>query len=379
MNRKLPPYLYERQYETVGGYRRTLYYVRFVDWKGIRRKFPAGPDFISAKNYADKLRGQNAQRHDFDIDKQKGVTFSSWKIRYLELAAKKRSLDRDVQHIDHLEEFFGKMFLKDVFGTKIIEYKNLRLASPIMRYKKPVKGTLVKISTVNRELRCLHRMLRLAAADGIIQSVPIIAFDSEQHLARERTLAEKDFSKLLEHSPIWLRHVFELARETSWDRGDLLSLTWTTNINWEDTLRGIKLFGRKKTGIKAFVPIIRGHRLEAVLDEIWQERVKVRPISDRVLTNEGRPITKDQLRRGFEKATDAAGIEDFKFKDFRHTAKTRWATLGIPAEIAMAMAGHASVEMHYRYVNLKEEDIRKAVEMATYRGNMNFLKATEGC
>lgn len=378
MNRKLPPYLYERKYKTSGGYLRTLYYVRFVDWKGVERKFPAGPDFKIAKRYCDELRGLNAKRHDFDADKNKsvGVTFSAWKLRYLEMCKNKRSLSRDVEHIEHLEAFFGKMFLKQIFGTIIIEYKNLRLVSPIMRYKKPVKDKFVKISTVNRELSCLHRMLKLAARDGVIETVPVIEFDSEQHLARERTLSEAEFSKLLEQSPPWLCRVFELALGTAWDRGDLLPLTWTKNVLWDDPKRrGIRLFGRKKTGVKAFIPIMPGDRLEAVLDKIWQDRGKVRPINDLVLTNEGRPITKDQLRSAFGKARDAAGIEDFRFKDFRHTAKTRWAAMGIPAEAAMAMAGHASVEMHYRYVNLTEEDIRSAVKTATYRRNKDLSQS----
>lgn len=83
------------------------------------------------------------------------------------------------------------MLLKDIYGTKVMEYKNLRLASPIMRYKKPVPDTLVKASTVNRELSCLHRMLKLAAADHVIETVPVIEFESEKHLARERTLSDE--------------------------------------------------------------------------------------------------------------------------------------------------------------------------------------------
>jgi hypothetical protein len=35
-----------------------------------------------------------------------------------------------------------------------------------------------------------------------------------------------------------------------------------------------------------------------------------------------------------------AGIEDFRFHDLRHTAKTGWARAGISVEAAMLAAGH---------------------------------------
>jgi hypothetical protein len=63
MNRKLPPNMYTRRWKTRAGYIRVLYYCRFVDWQGIRRNFPAGPDFKLACDYLKRLQSLNAQRY----------------------------------------------------------------------------------------------------------------------------------------------------------------------------------------------------------------------------------------------------------------------------------------------------------------------------
>ena len=39
---------------------------------------------------------------------------------------------------------------------------------------------------------------------------------------------------------------------------------------------------------------------------------------------------------------------------------TEWARMGIPVDVAMKASGHASVQMHKRYVDLQAADIAKA-------------------
>ena len=44
----------------------------------------------------------------------------------------------------------------------------------------------------------------------------------------------------------------------------------------------------------------------------------------------------------------------------RHSAKTNWSRCNIHVDIAMLAAGHSSVQMHKRYVNLKGSDVAEA-------------------
>jgi integrase len=70
-------------------------------------------------------------------------------------------------------------------------------------------------------------------------------------------------------------------------------------------------------------------------------------------------------------------LEDFRFKDLRHTAKTWLMKRGIKTEVSMAMAGHASVQSHYRYVNLNDLDIYNAVADSTNDQQSATKSATE--
>lgn len=46
--------------------------------------------------------------------------------------------------------------------------------------------------------------------------------------------------------------------------------------------------------------------------------------------------------------------------DYRHMAKTAWTLQNIHVDAAMLAAGHKSVQMHKRYVNLKPADVATA-------------------
>jgi integrase len=58
-----------------------------------------------------------------------------------------------------------------------------------------------------------------------------------------------------------------------------------------------------------------------------------------------------------------AKVSDFRFHDYRHVAQTNWVRQNIHVDIAMKGAGHKSVAMHQRYVNLKEGDVGRAFRL----------------
>ena len=100
-----------------------------------------------------------------------------------------------------------------------------------------------------------------------------------------------------------------------------------------------------------------------MLTELKAEQHKVGNISNRVFTNDGRPIL--SIRTAFEIARDKAKTQDLHLHDFRHTTITRWSAMGIPREIVMAASGHHSIQVHDGYVNIKEKHIADAFFIAT--------------
>ena len=138
---------------------------------------------------------------------------------------------------------------------------------------------------------------------------------------------------------------------------ELLKLTWP-KVDEKAGLIRLKAADVKENAPR-LVPI--SPALQAVLDELKQEQkhAKVANLSQRVFTDhKARPI--ETIRRAFELAREKAKVEDVHLHDFRHTAITRWAMAGIPPAAIMAAAGHHSLEMHNRYVNLNETHLKKS-------------------
>src|SRR5437867_261878 len=115
-------HLYVRRYPTAQG-ESTIYFARFTDWQGIRRKFPLGDRLEAARDELGRLRQLNRGRHDWDAEKRKAeehrrraVTFSQWGNRYFldQLSPKDlrvSSIDREKRSFALLDNFFGDLAL----------------------------------------------------------------------------------------------------------------------------------------------------------------------------------------------------------------------------------------------------------------------------
>ena len=62
--------------------------------------------------------------------------------------------------------------MAEVTRVRIMEYKQRRLAEPLTRHGKPVKGSQVQGATVNREISCLVAALNLACDQGLCDGAP---------------------------------------------------------------------------------------------------------------------------------------------------------------------------------------------------------------
>lgn len=356
---RVEKHLYRRQYRTAGGDWSTLHYAIFTDWKKKRRTFPLGSDVKTAKEELKVLEARNIRRENFDADKNQGVTFSKWVERYLELVKHKKSLERDERSCRRLSAFLGPMMLSEITRAKVMEYRNMRLTDPIIRRGRPVDGSKLKASSVNRELACLKHMLRLAADEGIVENVPTVKLDSEKKFARRRVVSDDEFKALLDASPRYLQRVLIGLYETAMRRDELLRLTWDRVDERAGVVR--LLPEDTKEDDKRIIPITPA--LQEILSELRAEQRKVANLASRVFTRDGTPIT--SVRTAFELARERAGVKDAVIHDFRHTAITRWASLGMPQEIAMKASGHKSLAMHYRYVNLQEQHVKEAFKLFT--------------
>jgi integrase len=382
---KVERHLYRRRYETACGDWREAFYVRFVDWKKVRRTFPAGDNLDDARDELGRLHTLNKGRHDWDKEKQEreqakakaeAKTLAEWLDEYLKLMKDTPSHPTKKAQSAHLKRILGHLPLAEVTKVKILEYKQRRKQESLVRHGKPVKGTLVKGATVNREVSCLMAALNLASESKMFQGEPPVLKkkEREKETARKRILEPEEYQAILDASDRWLQRVIIAANEAALDQGVLLGLDWSSVKD------GLIVVKRDKTDVCQVVGI--SPALAGVLDELRAEQRKVKAISgtnSRVFTRDGKPISKDALRYAFdgalkearykpkpkdgeEPSEEALAVVDFQFRDFRHCARTRWALNGLPFEIAETGLGHKLKGMAAIYTNLSHVHIKEAFQ-----------------
>lgn len=76
------------------------------------------------------------------------------------------------------------------------------------------------------------------------------------------------------------------------------------------------------------------------------------------------PFTKSGWRKQWSRALKAAGIEDFRFHDLRHTAATRTLRASGNMKAVQKMLGHSDITTTARYAHVMVDDVRAAMEAA---------------
>jgi integrase len=342
---RVEPQLYRLKHQTPTGEWTTRYYVRFRDWKGVNRRFPAGPDLRAARTKKRLLLGDNERRADFDKDKVQHMVFARWAERFLDLKKHRKSVSRYQTALKYLSPVFGPLPLEQITRAKVEEYKNLR------REQQSQYGRPPQDSTVNRELATLRHLLALARDEGLIETVPVIKLYDEKRFARERFITEEEHKALLATVKRPVQRVLICLYETAMRPAEPLALTWPK----VDLKAGVIRLAAEdvKEADKRVIPI--SSTLRALLEELREEQRKVASIGGAVFTRNGRPIR--NYRTAFEEAREKTGLKDVTPHDYRHTAITRWLLAGIPQEVVMKVSGHKDLSVHYRYVNLREEHV----------------------
>ncbi len=71
------------------------------------------------------------------------------------------------------------------------------------------------------------------------------------------------------------------------------------------------------------------------------------------------PLT--DVKKGFKKARENAGIRNFRFHDLRHTTATRLAENGVDAFTIAEILGHSDLRMTKRYTHSTSKSKRQAI------------------
>lgn len=281
--------------------------------------------------------------------------------RYVPWAtANKRSVRIDRSRLKPILAFFGKRRIGDITPFLIEQFKMERKNAPAVwltkageRREKPRS-----VGAVNRELRLLSRVLRLAVDCGEMTENPcrkVSIFKGEHH--RTRYLSPDEEGRLmaaLENGRTLLREMVILAIHTGLRVSEILKL----KLEHVDFHRDVLYITATKTDEDREVPLNDVTRrlltqLVAGARDQGNEYVFTNPRSG------ARYIT---VRTAWRKACKRAGISDLRFHDLRHTFGTRAADAGVPLNAIRDVMGHKSTAMTERYAHATDEGKRKAVE-----------------
>jgi len=288
-----------------------------------------------------------------------------------------RSLEGLSGQLNAARDFFGRRPLRTITYADLADFRSQRLKTPTRgdvarhaaamkefekaRKKKqkaapPQLRVTRTIATVNRELAQLRRMLNVAQREGWIVRNPLSLGESLISVAdekkRERILTREEETRLLaacdDARRKHLRPIIVCALDTGMRQGEIFSLRWR-EVDFDNGMITVDAFNTKTMRSRTISLTVR---LAKELEAIAAQAPK-RP-DDLVFG------ISDNVKRSFYTVRRAAGLEDVRFHDLRHTAATRLVGAHIPlSEVGRAL-GHTQANTTYRYVNANVDTARRA-------------------
>jgi integrase len=270
--------------------------------------------------------------------------------------------------VNALKAHFGNKKIRSITHSDIKAFKALRLKTPTMhdhaRHKRALKTDTKAqlqvtrtIAAVNRELDKMKRIFNWAIRkDWLLKSPfqsgePIVSHADEVH--RERVLSREEEARLLaaiDTEPLreHLRGILLIALDCALRRGEILTLTWE-DVDLERRTITVRAFNSKTARARTVAMTRRVNE-----DLTARYKAALREPGERIFQ------IKTGVKRSFKSACLAAGVEDFRLHDCRHTAITRMIRAGLPPVEVMRVSGHTTMSAFYRYANLDSDTVFRA-------------------
>ena len=252
-------------------------------------------------------------------------------------------------YVNVLLEHFGKQKLRGITYEDLVAFRNARLKTSTHQSEQR------SISTVNREMAYLRRLLNIAERNEWINKNPFKRGDSLIHVVderkRERIITREEEAKLLAQCTGRRKHLKPLiiaGLDTGCRLGELLKLRFR-DVDFVDNLITIQAFNTKTMRERQISMTLR---LKVELETLFAKT----PDLDALVFGISR-----EVRHGFKSACTDARIEGVTFYTLRHTAATRLVSLHIPLAEVGKVLGHTTPNTTYRYyLNPNKETVKRA-------------------
>jgi integrase len=258
-----------------------------------------------------------------------------------DLSINGRNPERAEVYVSHLRETFGRLRACEITTTPINEY--------IVRRKEGGAAN----GSINRELRGLKRMFRLASE----HTPPLVLFTPKIPHLREDNVRKgfftfEEYQKLREALPEHLTVPLVLGYWTGMRAGEILGLRWD-QVNVEEGWIRLES-GATKNGHGRTVPLVPEAR--AALIE-WRKKMPQKYADCEWVCHYLGKRMKKVPKKMWRTTCDRLEMPGKLFHDLRRTAVRNMVRAGISERIAMEISGHRTRSVFDRYDIVDEADL----------------------
>lgn len=348
----------------------TTYRVK-VRLKGHPSQTATFPRLTDARKWGTQTEAAIREGRHFKTTEAKRHTLSDLIERYArDVLPGKRDGDHQAAQLGWWNAKLGSYALADVTPALIAEYRDILKDEPIPpRTTDPAKAGPTRYrsnATLVRYLAVLSHAFTIAVKEyGWIENNPVLKVTKpKEPRGRVRFLSDDERGRLLiackESCNDALYPAVVIALSTGARRMEVMGLRWPD----VDLVRCVATLHMTKNGERRVLPLT-GPALE-----LLRERAKVRRLDTDLLfpgtphrnpDGSQKPIAPVDVSAAFERTCLAAGIDDFRWHDLRHSAASYLAMNGASlAEIAEVL-GHKTLQMVKRYAHLSDSHVAGVV------------------
>jgi integrase len=327
------------------------YQIDYIDPNGkrVRKSFKKKKDAVAELGKRVSLIAENRY---LDVKKDYKSTLGELLHKYEENFKHQASFQGKRGYLKNFRNHFRKeTLLARIRYVDLETYRNKLINTPI-RW-----GTVRTEAAVNREMSCLHHILRKAVEWEMMEQNPFEkgkSLNLKENNQRNRYLTEEEIEHLLDECS-HVKHLYRIvvcAINTGMRKGEILSL------KWNQIRDGFIYLKETKTKNPREIPI--NDDLNVILKEI---RVEQGLQSEYVFTYSKSRRKFKRSYTSFNAALKRAGIEDFHFHDLRHTFASHVIMRGGSLKDVQELLGHKTMTMTLRYAHLSQEHKRNAVNL----------------
>jgi integrase len=288
-------------------------------------------------------------------------TFKELRIEYEKHAADLRSIDDRKRHLSRWGELFGDDLLSDITPSRINKARSELLSENTRLLGRATgdpeldgarKMGKRSAQTVNRYIASLSACLTFGVKplEWLERNPCEKVTKAKENAGRVRFLSEDELKRLLDasrhHADLYLALVLSLT--TGGRQSEIMGIRW---LQVDFTRKTITLV-ETTNGDRRTLPLVG----EAFT--LLQERSKVRNLKEgRIFVPVKVEAEQRSLREAWERALEAAKIEDFRWHDLRHTAASYLVMSGVSLVEVAKILGHRTLTMVARYAHLADEHI----------------------